>query len=85
MQSWSLDLVAALRCGLPCFFSCANDYSDLAGETAIFERLLGARYLMGGTPCPFKACTVMTSERSEGAAAAGAAAARKPRRQQRRR
>ena len=36
--------VALLKTNLPAFFSCANDYSDLKGETAIMEKILGARY-----------------------------------------
>jgi hypothetical protein len=62
MQSWSLDLVAVVNSGLPAIFTCANDYSDLAGETVIMKNILGAKFLLEGTPSPFKAVTVLKTE-----------------------
>jgi hypothetical protein len=62
MQSWSLDLVAVIKSGLPAVFTCANDYSDLAGETVIMKHVLGAKFLLEGTPSPFKAVTVLKTE-----------------------
>ena len=54
--------VALLKTNLPAFFSCANDYSDLAGETAIMENILGANFLLRGRASPFKAVTMMTAD-----------------------
>ena len=62
MESWSLDLVALIRSRVPAIFTCANDYSDLAGESAIMGEILGANYLLQGVPSPFKAVTVMKAE-----------------------
>jgi hypothetical protein len=65
MQSWSLDLVAVVNSGLPAVFTCANDYSDLAGETVIMKNILGAKFLLDGAPSPFKAVTVLKTDQSK--------------------
>lgn len=58
-KSWMPDLAAALDTGWPAVFTCANDYSDLAGETAIFEEVLPAQFVLTPRVSPFKAITVV--------------------------
>ena len=54
MQSWLPDLCALLARGLCAIFTCANDYSDLRGEIAIFQQLLKADIVLAPTKNPFK-------------------------------
>jgi len=58
MRSWLPDLLAILRGGFIALFTCANDFSDLRGETLVWE-LLGARMLMAPQRNPFKAATIV--------------------------
>lgn len=39
LESWALDLVMLVNLKYPIFFTQANDYSDLRGETKVFEKL----------------------------------------------
>ena len=59
MQSWLPDLCALLENGFVGIFTCANDYSDLRGELAIFRQLLKAEFVLPPQKNPFKAATVV--------------------------
>ena len=59
MTSWLPDLIELLRRGIVAVFTCANDYSDLRGELAIFVQLLGAEVVIEPSRNPFKAATVV--------------------------
>ena len=59
MQSWLPDLIAILRGGFVSVFTCANDYSDLRGEIAIWTELLQAEVVLPPRRSPFKAATVV--------------------------
>ena len=59
MTGWLPDLVAMLRLGLVCIFTCVNDYSDLRGELAIWKSLLHAAIILPPAKNPFKAATVV--------------------------
>eukprot|EP00750_Incisomonas_marina_P026630 INCI5932.7.p1 GENE.INCI5932.7~~INCI5932.7.p1 ORF type:complete len:134 (+),score=19.38 INCI5932.7:203-604(+) len=59
MTSWLPDLLALLRSNYPVYFSCANDYGDLFGETQIMKRVLGARYIAEVEENPYRACTTL--------------------------
>ena len=39
LRSWSRDLIMLFDLGYKVIFTCANDYSDLRGETLIFEKV----------------------------------------------
>ena len=39
LESWACDLVKLLDLRYPVFFTQANDFSDLKGETMVFEVL----------------------------------------------
>ena len=39
LESWACDLVKLLELRYPVFFTTANDFSDLRGETAVFDVL----------------------------------------------
>lgn len=59
MESWLPDLLELLRRGFLGVFSCANDYSDLRGEHALFTELLHAKLVLQPYANPFKAATVV--------------------------
>jgi len=59
MKSWLPDLMALLEMGLVGIFTCANDYSDLRGEMAIFSQLLDASFVLPPCKSPFKAATIV--------------------------
>lgn len=59
MTSWLPDLIELLRRGIVAVFTCANDYSDLRGELAIFQSLLSAQLVLQPRHNPFKAATVV--------------------------
>ncbi|KAK3258836.1 hypothetical protein CYMTET_32135 [Cymbomonas tetramitiformis] len=54
---WLPDLLHIAERRLPAAFACANDYQDLAGETAIWKNCFKARYIMEGQRNPFRAIT----------------------------
>jgi len=58
------DVCDLVDTGIPCVFTQANDYSDLAGETAIM-RALGAKYILAPQGNPFQAvsCFVQGTDR----------------------
>jgi hypothetical protein len=58
MLSWLPDLLAILRGGFIALFTCANDFSDLRGESLVWE-LLHARSLIAPQRNPFKAATIV--------------------------
>ena len=59
LQSWGPDLLAFVRSGWPCVFTCANDYSDLKGETAVMREALQAKFVMPPQQNPFRAVTTV--------------------------
>ena len=59
MSSWLPDLCDILRLGLVAVFTCANDYSDLRGELALWQTLLHADLVLQAQRNPFKAATVV--------------------------
>ena len=59
MTGWLPDLLTLLRRGLVAVFTCANDYSDLRGELAIWKTLLRAQIVLPPMKNPFKAATVV--------------------------
>ena len=65
MQSWLPDLVDLLRVGFVAIFTCANDYSDLRGELAIFAQILRAELVLPPQRSPFKAATVVRESDAE--------------------
>mmetsp|Transcript_27758 Transcript_27758/g.65818 ORF Transcript_27758/g.65818 Transcript_27758/m.65818 type:complete len:105 (+) Transcript_27758:765-1079(+) len=58
MRDWAPDISSVLDTNLPCIFFCANDYSDVAGETKLMREVHHARWLLHPTENPFKAVTV---------------------------
>jgi len=64
-RSWLPDLMALLSLGLVGIFTCANDYSDLRGEMAIFSQLLDATFVLPPRMSPFKAATVVRESDDE--------------------
>ena len=54
--SWVPDLLAILRSGVPAVFTCANDYADLRGETALLKGL-GANFVLPAQENPWRAMT----------------------------
>eukprot|EP00962_Isochrysis_galbana_P023298 scaffold7011_cov112-Isochrysis_galbana.AAC.28 len=67
MRSWLTDLLAILRGGFIALFTCANDFSDLRGETLVWE-LLHARFLISPQRNPFKAATIVHEPRADASA-----------------
>lgn len=67
MRSWLPDLLAILRGGFVALFTCANDYSDLRGETLVWE-LLHARSLVAPQRNPFKAATIVHEPKADASA-----------------
>ena len=57
IASWINDLCHIAKCGLPCIFSQANDYSDLAGEMAVLRHIVNAQYIMPPLRNPFSMAT----------------------------
>jgi len=57
LLSWHDDLHAIVSSQLPAFFTQANDYADLAGETALMVHILGASFVMLPTQNPFSAAS----------------------------
>lgn len=42
-RSWCKDLIMLFNLGYKIVFTCANDYSDLRGETLLFEKAFQGR------------------------------------------
>lgn len=59
MKSWFPDLQFLTATNLPLFFTCANDYADLVGETTILRHLLGARFIAAPQENPFSYASTM--------------------------
>lgn len=59
MTSWVGDLVTLLNLRLPIFFTCANDYGDLRGESLVLSEILGPNYLLQPRPNPLCAMTTL--------------------------
>ena len=59
MYSWAQDLrlLCERRALVVC--TCANDYSDLRGETTLLNTVVGARYVIVPQRCPFQAASCM--------------------------
>jgi hypothetical protein len=57
LYSWALDILFLLNLNYPIVFTQANDYSDLRGETRVFEKLFGGhiQYFMSPSENPFRA------------------------------
>lgn len=62
--SWALDLVFLLNLNYKIIFTQANDFSDLRGETRIFEKLFGdkAKFFLAAAENPFRAMTHYVDE-----------------------
>ena len=62
LRSWCRDLIMLFNLGYKVVFTCANDYSDLRGETLVFEKVFQDRvnYFMPGQENPFRAVTHYT-------------------------
>ena len=50
---WIPDLYFLTATRLPCLFLCANDYADLAGETAVMQRIMGCQFTLEPAENPF--------------------------------
>lgn len=57
LVSWHDDLRAIVNSGIPAFFTQANDYADLAGETALMAHVFGASFVVLPTQNPFSAAS----------------------------
>jgi hypothetical protein len=57
LLSWLPDLTLLLASGAMALFTCANDYGDLKGETAVMSHILGARTLAPPNKNPFRAAS----------------------------
>ena len=59
LESWAHDLVMLLNHRYPVFFTQANDFSDLKGETKVFETIFESKvkYIMAPEINPFRAMT----------------------------
>jgi len=53
LDAWLKDLYFLTSLNIPIAFTCANDYADLTGETAIMQRLLGANFVIEPQENPF--------------------------------
>ena len=64
MLSWALDLVFLLNLNYKIIFTQANDFSDLRGETRIFEKLFGdkAKFFLSASENPLRAMTHYVDE-----------------------
>lgn len=63
LESWCSDLKFLAAAQLPCFFTCANDYSDLRGEILVLQKLVGCQFIMKPKRNPFHmALTTMDHE-----------------------
>ena len=58
MASWVSDLVTLMNLGLVVFFTCANDYGDLRGETLVLSEVVGPKYVL--TPRQNPVCAMTT-------------------------
>lgn len=68
LVSWSLDLVMLVNLNYRVFFSQANDFSDLRGETRVLEKLFDNKVNIVVPPVvnPFNAVTTYTEEGTVG-------------------
>ena len=57
LESWHDDLRAIVESEIPAFFTQANDYADLNGETALMAHIFGARFVVLPTQNPFSAAS----------------------------
>ena len=59
LQSWCKDLVILINLGFKVIFTQANDYSDLRGETKVFQTVFKDKvnYFMPPSENPFRAVT----------------------------
>ena len=74
LKSWCKDLLMLFNLNYRVIFTCANDYSDLRGETLTFERVFLGRvnYFMQAEENPFRAVTHYTAQgRKEGSWSCG--------------
>ncbi|KAL1521167.1 hypothetical protein AB1Y20_022720 [Prymnesium parvum] len=62
MRSWLPDLLLVLSRRIVALFTCANDYSDLAGELLVWRTLLRARLALPPVENPFRAATVVRED-----------------------
>lgn len=68
VESWACDLVKLLELRFLTFFTQANDFSDLRGETRVFEVLFekNVKYVLPPQENPFRAMTHYQGEDSQG-------------------
>ena len=64
LKSWFPDLQFLTGTSLPLLFTCANDYADLLGETAIMRHVLGARFILAPQENPFSFASTMVPPQS---------------------
>jgi hypothetical protein len=66
LMSWALDLVFLLNLNHRIVFTQANDFSDLRGETKVFEKLFNGkvRFFIEPQPNPMRAMTHYTEDES---------------------
>eukprot|EP00347_Sterkiella_histriomuscorum_P021824 403332639 len=59
LNSWCVDLISLVNLNLPVCFSQANDYSDLRGETRVFQVIFEGKvnYVFEPQENPFRAAT----------------------------
>lgn len=57
--SWLPDLYFLSATKLPLFFTCANDYADLAGEVAVMSNIMGAVFAAPPARNPFSFASTM--------------------------
>ena len=65
MFSWAQDLRLLCAKGALLICTCANDYSDLRGETTLLNAFIGARYVVVPQRCPFQAASCMLDESNQ--------------------
>lgn len=64
VESWAMDLVKLLDLRYPVFFTQANDFSDLKGETRVMEVLFESKIkmILAAEQNPFRAMTHYSDE-----------------------
>jgi hypothetical protein len=63
LMSWLPDLFFLTATKLPLLFMCANDYADLAGESAVMLSVCGANFLASPSQNPFSFASTLVPER----------------------
>ncbi len=56
MTSLVTGVSQVIEAGYLCVFTCANDYQDVQGESAIMKHVIGPNFLLSPTKSPFAAC-----------------------------